>query len=356
MISAEVAIQYMRDELKRLKARPEYRIKSESSIRCPFCGDSQKSEKDEHLYIKMKPDERDGKAYFPYSCKLCPARRKIFSPQDIKTFGITNTELITYITHNYNNKGNVITKTGYNYITKKLKHTVITSNVKQKQDYLYARLGNRDICEHPGKYKIVLDLVSFFKENKLEPNFDYPNVKQMLRNLHENAIGFLSFDNTHINFRDITGKIGKRYTQYQIYSEKLFAQKNIMAETSGFYTVSGMIDSLTPSLSLYMAEGSFDILRVYFDYCKHSSPKNTIFASVSNANGYTTCISKFLEYGIMFENIHVYSDDDVVLQNYINTVRPIVPDEKTSFTVHYNTKYKDFGDIREQLEEVIHVI
>ncbi len=129
-----------------------------------------------------------------------------------------------------------------------------------------------------------------------------------------------------------------------------------MAETSGFYTLSGIVDSLTPSLSLHMAEGSFDILRVYFDYCKKSPPKNSIFASVSNANGYATCISKFLEYGIMFENIHIYSDDDVSLQNYIDVVRPIVPDEKTSFTVHYNTKYKDFGDIREGLEEVIHNI
>jgi hypothetical protein len=350
IISAETAIQLMRQELQRFRTKPENKYKSEMSIRCPFCGDSKKDPRDMHLYIKMKPDN-DGIARFPFNCKLCPEKRRMFNQQDIKTFDIQNQDLLNYLQYNLKNQGNTISLTRSNYIAPTLKSYALESNVQQKQQYLFDRLGSKDICINPFKYKIILDLVSFFKSNHLEPNYDYQNVKQMLRNLHNHCIGFLSFDNSLINFREIDGKIGQRYTQYKIYSEK---QLKDDATTSGFYAIPGKINSMGNNLTLVMAEGSFDILRVYVDYFQNKDTQNTMLVSVSNANGYAPCITKFLEYGVMFDTIHIYGDDDVKIDTYKKYVKPIVPDAK--ILLHTNELYKDFGDktkpLKENIEEI----
>jgi hypothetical protein len=351
IIPSDTAIALMREELQKFRTKPEYRLKNEMAVRCMFCGDSKKDPRDMHLYIKLSPDE-NGNATFPFNCKLCGEKRRIFSIRDIKTFTITNENLIAYITHLNKTNGNSIASANYNYIAKELKSSPITCDIEMKKKYLYTRLGNTDICENPFKYKIILDLVSFFKENDLQPNYtDYDNVKKLLRKLHEHCIGFLSFDNTHINFREIDGKIGTRYIQYKIYPEKDIAKGG---NTSGFYTIPGSLNSMESPLTLVAAEGTFDILRIYFDFYKNKPLHNTIFMSVANANGYIPCIEKFLAYGIMFDTIHVYSDNDVALDTYKQTLRPAVPDAK--IIIHINTAYKDFGDIQQPVEEVIETI
>jgi hypothetical protein len=347
-ITSDTAITLMREELKKFRTKPDYRIKNELAVRCMFCGDSKKDERDMHLYMRLAPNE-DGLALFPFNCKLCGEKRRIFSIQDIKTFEITNEQLIAYITYNCRNQGNIVSSAQYNYIAKELKSAPITCDIEAKKSYLYKRLGNTDICNDPFKYKVILDLVSFFKINALQPNeTDYKNAKSLLRRLHEHCIGFVSFDNTHINFREIDGKIGTRYMQYKIYPEKSIDKGT---STSGFYTIPGSLDTMGSPLTLVAAEGTFDILRVYFDYYKNKPLHNTVFMSVANANGYVPCIEKFLEYGIMFDNIHIYSDNDVALDTYRHTIIPIVPD--ANITIHMNAAYKDFGDIQQPIEEVV---
>jgi hypothetical protein len=350
IITSDTAIALMREELKKFRTKPDYYLKNETMIRCMFCGDSKKDERDMHLYIRVSVNE-DEIAYFPFNCKLCGEKRRVFSLDDIKTFDITNKDLINYITNNYKNKGNRISTAKYNYIAKKLKSSIIECDIGEKRKYLYNRLQNEDVCNNPFKYKIILDLVSFFRENDLKPNFaDYNDVKDLLRRLHEHYIGFLSFDNTHIIFRAINDKIGLRYIQYKIYPESGIGQGN---DTSGFYTIPGNIEAMGTNLTLVMAEGTFDILRVYLDLF-HKPAHNTVFAAVANANGYVPCIEKFLEYGIMFDTVHIYSDDDVSTDAYKNTLLPVIPGVKT--VIHVNTLYKDFGDKQKPLNEAVKII
>lgn len=337
-----------------------YRNSTHVAIRCTNCGDSKKS-RHCHLYIKISPDERDGILRFSYHCKLCGYSGGMMSLKVAKDIGIQNEQLLNYIAAiDKTTKGMV--KVGYaNGFAEKLDINdefleKNEHNEARKLDVLYNRLHCADICTDPGKYKIILNLFEFFRTNKLQPNPDYGrNVKNMLRYLDQNCIGFISFDNTHINFRDINPNPPQRYTQYNIYPRYMLKKKGVGEETSGIYVVPhANVNLMHSPLRVVMAEGPFDILRVYCDFFKMTKDPGIIFAGVANANGYLPMVNKLMSYGAMFDKVRIYSDADVELRQYIHKVKPTVPDAR--FEVIYNTKAKDVGDIRDPLHLVMKVI
>jgi hypothetical protein len=350
-ITSEMAIQLMKEELLPLKLIKPRRIGKEINIRCPFCGDSIKNPKNEHLYIKIAIDDDDrGIARFPFDCKLCGKRGRSLSVLDARKIGITNPVLLEYISSLHQLFLNSVKK--FNLRNKKIALQIPhVNNTQEKLQYIYNRLENDDICNHPETYKIILDLVGFFKENKLPLNTDYYNVKTKLRNYHEHAIGFLSSDNSHIIFRTFDDKLSGRYGNYAIYPE------NDTVKVSGHgyntYTIPSSINIMNPTINLVMAEGIFDLLRVYKDIHLHQSTddyKYTVFAAANNNHGYTNSIRRFLEQGAMFNNISIYSDIDININSYKNTIRRLIPDTNTNITIYYNSAYKDFGDVKQPLK------
>lgn len=346
----------MREELARISGNYPYRTSSEIAIRCPFCGDSTKSLHEGHLYIKVEAEGTNGLAYFPFNCKQknCAVRRRVMRIDDAERIGIRNAQLLEYIAH----VGKIVSHSVkaqtqvsraspfyFSYTSNLLSETLM----QRKLAYLYRRLGNKSLCVSYPAYKIVLDVRSFFKANKLDLNTDYYDVKERLTMLHEQAIGFVSFANTHIIFRDITGTLERRYTLYTIYSRHIRTLYDDELKTSSIYIIPTTINSMSSSLSLIMAEGVFDILRAYFDFYKGDSI-NRIFVAVGNAEGYRPCIAKLLEYGIMVQDITIYSDSDVDLVQYKKYVRTIIPKKTIPITVYYNTAYKDIGDIQKPLQ------
>lgn len=356
MIDSSTAETIMRSELSTLPVHKGGPRSTDIAIRCPYCGDSKKDSRDAHFYIKCKPDERDSKVLFSYNCFLCGKKSKIMSVETAKKIGVTESTLLEYIASLSNTKLSTFRKSGTNVIANKLSYDVDDSvkiktndDVSYKKKYLWNRLHWKDICENPEKYKVVLNLRQFFMQNKLQPNPDYGRyVKSLLKNLHNNGIGFVSFDNTHINFRDITPKPERRYTQYLIYPKRRMSKNGINAETSGIYMIPSNVNIMSPSLKLVMAEGPFDILRVFSDFYKAISRPDTIFASVANSHGYQACITKLLEYGMMFDEIEIFSDADVNIDYYKRSIKPAVPDAK--LIIHYNKKAKDVGDINDPIE------
>lgn len=346
MIDGNTAVQLMRMELDRKPVKSKSRQGTQYAIRCPFCGDSKKDSRDTHFYIKTSSDNRMNIPLFPYDCKLCGVRRKIISVQDAIKIGIQNEDLLEFIGSLNKIQQNIMSRSGSNVIAKSLKNSSIPlpdaeKLITMKKEYLYNRLQDTDLSENYSRYKIVLDLVQFFIDNKLKPNYDYNNPKYLLRMMHENTLGFLSFDNTHLNSRDITGKMKTRYTQYMIYPESILKRGGVKLETSGMYIIPTVINTMRETLKLVMAEGSFDILRAFTDFYGHDV-NHGIFTSVQNSHGYVPCLQKLMEYGMLFDEIDIYSDDDVDLSFYRQKVKPVVPNAK--IRVYYNTKSKDIGD------------
>lgn len=345
MIDGFTAMNLMRMELDKLPKKKASRQGSQYAIRCPVCGDSRKSDHP-HFYIKISSDNRVGIPLFPHDCKLCPnASSKVMTVKTAELIGIKDADLLEYIGSIKSHLNNSLSTSNSNIIAKKLDivrvDNMVSTSINQKIDYLYNRLRDDDVRDHPENYKIIVDLFSFYVTNKLKPNDDYYRAKELLRMMHDCCVGFISFDNTHINFRDITNTLENRYTQYMIYPESKLKKKESLVETSGIYFVPNKIDSMSPSLKIVMAEGSFDILRAYTDFYGRDSSYG-LFASVSNAHGYVPCLTKMLEYGIMFDQIEIYSDSDVELGFYRKFVKPMVPN--TPVIIYYNTLSKDVGN------------
>lgn len=359
MIDSNTAIQYMFADLIAISPGYHPSLKKEFSTRCPWCGDSKKNSKSEHLYIRMTVDDRDNVAYFSYDCKLCRHKSKVMTVYDAKTIGITNSDLLEYLSLLKNKVNNSIKRSGTNIIVEKQKfisdidlHITNEKYIQNKKEYMYKRIECKDVLNHPEKYKIIYDLKSFFMINKLKPNLDYCNgninrIKNMLNYYNDNCIGFVSFDNTHINFRDISKNPKQRYWQYMIYPSSQL-NKNGTSETSGIYIIPAKINIMAPFIKLIMSEGTFDILNIYTDFYKGKDISNIIFASVSNSHGYAPCITRLLEYGVMLNYIEIYSDDDVEIKEYIDIIKPLVPD--TKIIIYYNKASKDVGDKQKPID------
>lgn len=344
MIDGDTAINLMRMELDRFPIKYRGRQGTQYAIRCPFCGDSAKNLRHPHFYIKVSPDNREGIPFFSFDCKLCTKKAKFMTLKDARKIGIENEQLLEYIDSISKTRSNNIASGGSNVIAKRLEcdlPNTVDIGIKKKLEYIYNRLEDDDIIQNPEKYKIIIDPLSFFMKNKLPLNYDYQDPKRLLRTMQNCCVGFLSFDNTHINFRDITGTLENRYTQYMIYSESVLKQDDKTAETSGMYIVPTKINTMNPSLKIKMAEGSFDILRAFTDFHNHDHSQG-IFASVSNSHGYIPCLTKMMEYGMLFDEVDIYSDSDVELSFYRNMVKPIIPN--AVLRVYYNNASKDIGD------------
>ena len=351
-IDSAGAVTIMRSELAMLPVHQGGPHAKDVMIRCPFCGDSKKDPKHAHFGISMVPTSRHGKITFAYRCFLCNAHAGGMSVDVAKKIGIQSDELLSYLANVNKQIASSFQRSGSNVIAKKFEYSKpenLIEDMSFKKDYLWNRLRCEELCDNPDKFKLVLDLRQFFMKNKLKPNPDYgKGVQSMLRSLHNNGIGFVSFDNTHINFRDIRPHPDQRYTQYLIYPDWMMKRNGIDVETSSAYVVPTNVNTMAPYLKLVMAEGSFDILRIYTDFYGCKPDPGLIFASVSNSHGYAPMITKYLEYGIMFDEIEIFSDNDVDLSHYKNSVKPIAPDSK--FIVHYNRLAKDVGDVRDPLK------
>ena len=353
-IDSDTAVKIMKSELSSL---PVYYYKPHSrdiSIRCPFCGDSKKDPRHAHFGIAVVPVARSQVVTFAYRCFLCNRHAGGMSVEVAKKIGIQDSELLEYLSTINSKIKSSIQVSGSNVFAKRFEYDLSNTesekaDIERKKDYLWQRLRSRDICDYPEKFKIVLDLRQFFVKNNLSPNTEYGRgVNNTLRHMQSWGIGFVSFDSTRINFRDISPHPQNRYMQYRIYKTDFLEKKYSNQETSPVYIIPTVIDIMAKRQKLIMAEGVFDILRIYTDFYKSIKSSGYIFAAVANSHGFASTIIKLLEHGVMFDEIEIFSDKDVDVSQYKRFVKPIAPD--AILTLHYNKLAKDVGDIREPLQ------
>ena len=145
--------------------------KSETVIRCPYCGDSNNLNH-AHLYINNQPP-------FKYYCQKC-STSGIIDSKFLRELNLYDPELIQY-TNNSKNEyiKNLNKKYGNNFKTIFKKEFDLLPNQYTKLElnklkYFNDRLGiNVDNEELLKKYKIILNLKDFFDNNNLTMNKYY---------------------------------------------------------------------------------------------------------------------------------------------------------------------------------------
>ena len=321
---------YLLKELNNLPVHNLTSNRKELSIRCPYCGDSRKNPKSSHLYVHIEPNDDEP---FTFYCQRC------------KTGGIVNTEFFKMIKSNNSDlvinieKFNKSKKSNKKFFNKELRRTKIEVPIPEnnklnlyKLKYINKRLGTNLSFSDLPDYKIILNLYDFLDLNKIKK---LSCKEQFADTLDANFLGFLSYDNNYIVFRNLskTELPELRYHNYNIFGN--------YDNTKKFYIMPNSIDLLEDTITVILTEGCFDLLSVYFNIEKDK--KNKIYAAV-NGIGYNAVLNEIIRMGFLNINLKIYGDNDQDIRQYKSLKNEFFPFVKR-IELYTNILSKDFGDI-----------
>lgn len=311
-----------------------YKYNGRVVVRCPFCGDSIKSERSTHMYVLLKTDNNKFPSYY---CQRCKANGYV-DEYFLDLLGLYDNNL-SYLyglkrTQLSKNAGRVGFKTNK---VKELKLLPPLNNkiTKEKISYVQDRLGILLTVKDIINYKMVLNLYDFLNYNKIT---EFTRHEQIMEGLDKFYIGFLSTRNEFINMRNIYDKridnYLKRYINYNIFG--------LDDNTKRFYTLSGRVNKFK-RCKVVIAEGPFDIIGIHNHIYGKKYEDNIIFCAVQGI-GYENLIKYLCKLGILFADYEIYSDKEVSLGFYKDLKSSLDYRVKDSeFTICYNTLSKDCG-------------
>ena len=307
------------------RKKPSYTTTNnrEIRVRCPYCGDSKKDASAAHLYIQTNPP-------FKFYCQKCTTSGAL-NGNVLKDLGIYDNELTVSIIEAGKNLKNLQTIGRVSFSRK----GVIIPKVSDENNMAVQYFNNRFKSTFSGEelretFKAITEPIKFFEENRIQ----IPSYYQV-----EKSIGFLSADNSHAVFRDITGEQHRRYCNVAFYEDP---------DASKIYNISTDVDVLQDSVELIMAEGIFDIIGVYNHFYKHLDNRNRIF-SAACGKSYPAVVEKYIKMGFLNLKIFIYSDADVDIGFY-KKMKASSIFMRNQITIYYNKKEKDFGVSFERIQ------
>ena len=265
------------------------------TIRCPFCGDSNKNLRDMHCYIKcdyMNPDEP-----IKYNCFLCNRGGTNISKL-LKAMG-ADPNIINMAASNINNRIELIKSSNIN---------VITDNPDMDSpqvDFINKRLGKGLTYEDFAKFRIIWDM---------------SQIRQFITDVRK--LNTLPTNRDRINFiSDNKSMILSRSLQ-EDGSESQWRKINI-------------------------AEGVLDIISAYKNF---NTGDNSVYIASLGSN-YISALNYLILKGFIGKNINVviYIDHNIDKKSLFNDIKRY----KWMFKrikVYENIKYKDIGVMIEKIK------
>lgn len=320
--------------------KPSYQTtnKKEIRVRCPYCGDSRRDMSSAHLYIEMK-------APFRFHCFKCETSG-VLNNQTLRDLEIYDTSMSTSIIGaNKVYRENQGVQKIHIGKRKRIINIPDTSEITSKNlEYFNSRFRTKFTPDFiSSKFRVILNPIKFFSDNNIiVPNGHYD---------FTNAIGFISTDNSHIVFRDTSGRQARRYYNLNISPE-------IMEDISSkIYNISSSIDAMSERVKLVITEGIFDVIGVYSHFYKGTEDENNTIFAAACGKGFNAVILNYIRAGFLNLDVTIYSDADVDL-NFFRNLKNTSDYLKTSkITIYYNSLYdkstgfgKDYGVPKDQIK------
>ena len=320
---------------------------TEFRTRCPFCGDSSKNQNTGHFYLHINPSDN-----YPiqYHCFLCESGG-VLQPSSLNLLDIDDPTLKSGISTlcktstKLDKKGiiNEIQMTTFDYKIPDVKFG-------PKTKYIEDRLGIHHLPkEEFRKMKVITSLKDFCIINNIKK---LTCSNQVAFKLEEKYVGFLSYGNSHILFRDITNTEELRWVKYPISTE---SNTNRI-----FYAMSSEIDIFTKDeITITLAEGVLDILSA--NYNLGYNGENILNLCVSGKY-YDSLILFLVSMGFVGSNItiNIFADNDQQFnqknKNNSTTIeyyQKILKNYKYLFGkiyIWYNLMSKDIGVPRDHIK------
>lgn len=333
--------------ISKLTSRPNIWYRKVSDIqyvtRCCFCGDSSDPSHG-HLYIKVNKEDNSP---IVYNCFKCPAngvvtkdvceRLEIYDINTLSGIDTLNSTCDKY------DKKQIMGEKFINFDFK-LPNPVYGPKVQ----YIENRLGKRFTEEDCKNMKMITSFYQFLTENNIKELTCSPTVARMLE---LNYVGFLSYGNSHILFRDITEKSDISWIKYPITRKS--------SENRIFYSLSSQINPFTEGLiTINLCEGVLDAVSVYHNLGYNT--ENTITIAVTGKY-YEPIVRFLIGLGLFGSNVqlNIFADNDAMFNpknkmkdTNIEFYRKIFSNFKyiyKSIKVFYNIKNKDCGYPKDQI-------
>lgn len=311
--------------------------------RCPFCGDSANPNHG-HFYIRINLEDNSNMVYY---CHKCPARG-IITKDTCERLDIDDVDMLSDIIMLNKTADKVDTKQIMGESFHVFDYRLPKPIYNYKIQYIENRLGIRLTEEDAVKLKIIPSFYAFLEENKINELTCSPGIAKILE---ENYVGFLSYGNSHILFRDVTGRMEYSWFKYPI------SRKS--SENRLFYSISSQIDPFTQEpITINLCEGVMDAASICYNLGYNG--KNTITIAVAGKY-YEPIIRFIIGLGLFGSNvsINVFADNDAMFNKKnkakdtdIDFYRKIFKNSKYLFKsvkVYYNLKEKDCGVRKEQI-------
>lgn len=315
--------------------------------RCKYCMDSSDPSHG-HMYIHIPQEFDDAPVFHCFKCQTSG----IVDSRILVEWGIYDPIMGLEI-DKINKKAAKNKKFfGYNRNWYSFTNHVDNYNLAQyKLDYINNRIGTNLTIENCMKEKIILNLSDILSYNKIETFTRHPNI---INQLNENFVGFLSLDNNFINFRRICNEgiiyqgIDKRYINYNIHDKR--------DNTEKMYIMPTEIDLTSPDkVQIHIAEGPFDILSIKYNL---RNRERGIYAAITGS-GYKGLIMHLIStFKIFYFDLHVYPDNDEFGDNrMIRELYELIKPYRCILYEHRNIfpKEKDFGVSINRINEKIYV-
>lgn len=319
---------------------------TEYRTRCPFCGDSTKNPNTGHFYIKVNVNDN-----YPIQCYcfLCE-EGGVLQPSTLSLLDIDDISLKSGM-KTMNKTSDKVDRKGMinNIEMKTFDYTLPDISLGKKTRYIEDRLGIHGFSKDEfRKMKVITSLRDFLITNNIKK---LTCSNQSAYKLEEKYVGFLTYGNSHILFRDITDTEDLSWIKYPITSES--------SVNRIFYSMESEIDLFTDDdITINLAEGVMDILSA--NYNLGYNGKNILNLCVSGKY-YDSLILFLVSMGFVGSNItiNIFADNDAVFNNKnqnkttsLTYYQKMLEKYKCLFGniyVYYNLMYKDIGCPRDKI-------
>lgn len=316
-------------------------------VRCPFCGDSVKSMDHGHLHIWIDVNEPRPMIYHCFRCDASG----ILTKNLLDELEISDGDINSNISR-YNRKMDKVIRNTLSFFDER-KPVFIPDIIKmdtalKKKSYLENRLGVECSFDEWRDLKVVFNLLEVLIANGLTNKLS--TTKEKIKELHLDYVGFMSCLNQVVILRNTDSSSKERYYKYSLFGKKYDPFVNKL------YIIPNEIDVLTTEpVTINIAEGTFDILGIYF-HIFNKNKNNNLFAAACGC-GFTTAVKYFLQKGLIGDNItlNIYSDKDKTPAFYRDLVKDIKP-LVGHVNLYYNSLSKDCGVRKENISLTEYVL
>lgn len=301
------------------------------ALRCAFCGDSKRDPRKTRFYVQPNINSDVPMLYNCFNCGVSG----IVTPQVLRTFEINDLSLnsnLLSLNKSINRRSSKSLKIKDNKLSIKVPIPLNTNRNKEKKLYIENRLGRKFTTQELVQLKTVFSLEQLLTLNHIGDITCKPEIANMI---NDDYVGFLTVDNGHVIYRDITNQHKLRYNKYSIVPTLDTSKK--------FYTIPNQLDIISSEpVYIHIAEGVFDILGVYY-HIKNEEKKNHIYLASCDSS-FLIALKYFIGKGFIGDNIHIelYSDNDHEPYFYHNLNKELKP-WVGSIKLFYNSKEKDYG-------------